>query len=202
LNESAGPVTEGQENFLNVIKSNVNRMDALVADLADISRIETGNLKLDIAPLLLQDTIREALGSLNPKFEGKKQTFSLQIPDNLPPVKADTNRLIQVLINLLTNAWKYTPPAGEIKVTAYQNRSHIQVEVTDSGIGISPEDQQSLFNQFFRSSDETVREESGWGLGLHVSKRLIEMMQGEIGVVSQLGKGSTFWFTIPLANAK
>lgn len=199
LKESAGPVTGEQENFLNVIKSNVNRMDALVADLADISRIETGNLKLDIVPIPLLDAIREVFGSLGPKFENKNQDLLLQVPDNLPVVKADTNRLIQVLTNLLTNAWKYTPPNGKIKLTAHQDDNYIRLEVIDSGVGINTEDQKNLFTQFFRSEDEVVREESGWGLGLHVSKRLIEMMDGEIGVVSQPGEGSTFWFTIPIS---
>jgi signal transduction histidine kinase len=202
LKESAGPVTEGQENFLKVIKSNVDRMDALVADLADISRIETGNLKLDIVPLKLQDTFREALGSLDPKFESKNQTLIIQIPDDLPPVKADSNRLIQVLTNLLTNAWKYTPADGKVTVSAHQNNDRIHLDITDTGIGITTEDQKSLFTQFFRSEDEVVRDESGWGLGLHVSKRLIEMMDGEIGVTSHPGKGSTFWITIPISNVQ
>jgi signal transduction histidine kinase len=200
LKESAGPVTEGQENFLNVIKNNVNRMDALVVDLADISRIETGNLKLDIVPVSLLDTIREVLGSLGPKFENKNQNLLLEVPDNLPAVKADTNRIIQILTNLLTNAWKYTPPEGKITVSAHQDNNHIRLEVIDTGIGINEEDQKSLFTQFFRSEDEIVRGESGWGLGLHVSKRLIEMMDGEIGIVSQPGEGSTFWFTIPVSD--
>jgi signal transduction histidine kinase len=200
LTESAGPITEGQGNFLNVIKSNVNRMDALVADLADISRIETGNLKLDIVHLPLPETIREALGSLSPKFENKNQTLTIQIPEKLPAVKADANRLIQVLTNLLTNAWKYTPPNGKITVSAHQDIDQIHFDITDTGIGINLEDQKRLFTQFFRSDDEVVREESGWGLGLHVSKRLIEMMEGDIGVISQPGEGSTFWFTIPISN--
>ena len=101
---------------------------------------------------------------------------------------------------MLTNAWKYTPPNGKITVSAHQDIDQIHFDITDTGIGINLEDQKRLFTQFFRSDDEEVREESGWGLGLHVSKRLIEMMEGDIGVISQPGEGSTFWFTIPISN--
>jgi signal transduction histidine kinase len=114
-------------------------------------------------------------------------------------VRADSIRLVQVLHNLLSNAHKYTPPKGKIAVHASPTGSFVRVEVSDTGIGIRPEDQSLLFTQFFRSEDPAVREQQGWGLGLCVAKRLVDIMGGEVGVQSQVGEGSTFWFTVPVS---
>jgi signal transduction histidine kinase len=106
--------------------------------------------------------------------------------------------LVQVLTNLVSNAWKYTPEGGEITIRAYPSEESIRVEVIDNGLGISPEDQAKLFTQFFRSESPEVREQVGWGLGLNVTKKLVEFMDGEIGFSSELNQGSTFWFSLPI----
>lgn len=194
---AVGPVNEQQISFLDVIRNNVDRMSALVSDLSDISRVETGRLKLENTFFPIHQYVEEVLRSLKPKMEEKQQTLTADIPADLPQVYADRNRFVQVLTNLISNAWKYTPPGGRVRVEARVLGDKVKVSVIDTGIGISPEDQKKLFSQFFRSEDPKVREEQGWGLGLNVTRRLVELMGGTIGFESELGKGSTFWFTLP-----
>jgi signal transduction histidine kinase len=191
-----GQINDQQLEFLHVIRNNVDRMATLISDLSDISRIERGILKLEPALLSLHGYIGETLSSLRHKLDEKNLSLTTEVPDTLPLVFADPNRLVQVLTNLISNAWKYTPEGGKIKVRANQVDSKVKIEIIDNGIGISVEDQARLFTQFFRAESPSVRDQAGWGLGLNVTRRLVEMMGGEIGVISALDKGSTFWFSL------
>ena len=112
-------------------------------------------------------------------------------------VQADPARLVQVLTILVQNATQYNTPEGKIDLRAFQEGDFVRVEVSDTGFGINLEDQKFLFTQFFRSEDILVREQQGWGLGLNLAKRLVELMGGQIGVQSEFRKGSLFWFTLP-----
>ena len=138
----------------------------------------------------------------------KGQTLELHIPEDLPKVWGDNNRIIQILTNLLSNANKYTPQGGKISITAEKKSNQwdpdgapevVFVNVQDTGYGISPEDQIKIFQKFFRSEDENIREISGTGLGLNITRHLVEMQGGRIWCESELGQGTIFSFTIPIA---
>lgn len=192
-----GPVNEQQHNFLEVIKSNVERMTALISDLADINYLDTGRMKLSPRLVFLDEPIARTVEHLKTRLAEKEQTIVVELPELTHPVYADEARLQQILTALLNNAWKYTPKGGKITVRASEDANQVHVTVSDTGIGISPIDQEKIFTPFFRSEDEAVREHPGWGLALHLAKRLAEAMDGKMGFESTLHQGSTFWFSLP-----
>ena len=193
----AGSLNEQQLNFLNVIKNNVERMTALISELSEINYLETGRLKLNLKPVLLDEQVDQALENLKSRIAEKELTLEKDIPEQTLPVYADPARLVQIISTLAGNACEYTPKGGKISLRALASGDQVRVEVTDTGIGIAPADQEKIFSQFFRSEDEAVREHPGWGLALHLAKRLAEAMGGEMGFQSTLKQGSTFWFSLP-----
>ncbi len=199
IKEMCGPLTPQQAQFIRTVRNNVVRMQVLVSDLQDVSRIETGHLRLEMKPTDLAETLQDALQATQGQIEDRAQHLAVNLPDDLPPVHADPARLAQILINLLSNAYKYTPEGGHIRVRAWLQDGYVHCAVTDTGIGISPEDQARLFTKFFRSENPAAREMPGTGLGLCIVKNLVELHGGEIEVESQLGQGTTFAFTIPVA---
>ncbi len=202
---AVGQVTESQLSFLNTIRSNVERMNTLVSDLLDISRIETGRLKLDIKRVALSSVVEETLRTLRKHIEDKQQTLRVDVPEGLPEVKGDKSRLIQVLANLVSNAYKYTPSGGQITITVRPDGAsddgtpYLVCGVQDTGVGMAPEDVEKLGQKFFRAGDQRVRDVPGHGLGFSIAKNLVEMQGGKIEIVSELNKGSTFSFTVPVA---
>lgn len=193
-----GRVNEQQLSFLNTIRSNVDRMSALISDLSDISRINSGRLVLDIKDSDIEQAVDEAMLSLKPAWIKKNQQVETAFPEGLPFVAADYNRLLQVIANLLRNAVMYTPEGGNVTIRAALEGEQLRIEIKDNGIGIKSEDQVWLFSPFFRSEDTYVRDQPGWGTSLHVSSKLVQMMGGSIGMYSQPDDGSVFWFSLPV----
>lgn len=198
----AGPLNEQQGQFLEVIRRNLQRMNALISDLADINRVESGRMRFEMSDFDLGQTVDDVVDSFREPIESRKQRIAVEISDELLPVHADPQRVGQILTNLVSNAHKYTLDGGTILVQVKNdNEQFAKISVIDSGLGISEEDQQKLFSQFFRSEDAEVRAQQGWGLGLSIVRRMVEAQGGTIDFRSTLGQGSTFWFTIPLAIA-
>lgn len=206
---AVGQVNEMQGNFLTTIKSNVERMSTLVSDLNDNSKIEAGRLRLEYKATQASDLVDEVIRTFTRQLEDKKQKLELSIPANLPPMWADRTRVAQVLTNLVSNAHKYTPDEGVIQVNVEESPNQwdldgaprvIHLWVKDNGIGMTMEDQQKMFQKFFRSDDPKAREAPGTGLGLNITKSLVEMQGGKIWFESEYRKGTAFHFTVPVAE--
>ena len=198
-----GPVNDTQLNFLKTIRSNVERMSRLVGDLSDINGIAANRLQITPKSVALNPLIEGLAADFQSMTSGKALSLNTTISEVLPPVWCDPDRLRQVLVNLLRNAVQYTPGRGEITIRAGVNLDQpqcVQVQVSDSGIGIPANQQDRVFEMFFRSSDDETRQTSGNGLALHLSKLLLEMQDGSISFVSSRGKGSTFTITLPIAK--
>ncbi len=206
---AVGPISEAQGNFLGTIRANVDRMATLVTDLADVSRIEAGRLKLDFKAVSLREVVDEVIRSMKKQIDEKTQELLLAIPEDLPNLWADRTRILQIVLNLVSNAYKYTPASGRINVGAEACDNQwdasgakrvVHFWVQDSGIGISPEDQAKIFQKFFRSEDPKTREAPGTGLGLNITRSLVEMQGGRIWFESEYRQGTVFHFTIPIAE--
>ncbi len=198
---------ETQKGFLKTIIANVDRMNKLVTDLLDISRIETGRLRLEIEAVPIVSVIEETLNSTRSQIEEKGLKLHVEVPDDLPLVRGDRTRLVQVLTNLVSNAYKYTKE-GSITIRAErcqvsengQVREYVRCSVTDTGIGIAPQDLKRLFKVQFVRFENAVDMAPGHGLGLWLVNQLVRLQGGEMSVESELGKGSTFAFTVPVAK--
>ena len=230
LSGAVGGLNDTQRQFLSTIRNNLDRMTTIVSDLNDITRIETGRMRLEPQALDFAAVVDEVLRATRGLVEAKQQALIVELPAGLPLVLADQDRAAQVLTNLVSNANKYTPENGQIVIRAQvagavapgragapdaagaqdgigapegdAGLGELHVTVRDSGIGISPEDQRRLFTKFFRSDDRTAREmASGTGLGLSIVKNLVELQGGRIWMESELRQGSSFHFTLPLAPA-
>lgn len=209
LSGNFGPINEAQTTFLGTIRNNIERMSRLVTDLTDVSRLESGQLHLETQPIQLADVIGEVASSTQAQIEAKQQTLVLTVPDNLPDVWADRTRLAQILTNLVSNAYKYTPENGRITIFAEEMNSvnedaevqpMIHVSVADTGLGIKDEEQKAIFSKFFRGSDDEALQSPGTGLGLNITKNLVELHDGRIWFESKYREGTTFHFIIPVAN--
>ncbi len=196
-----GPLTGQQRDFLQVIKQNADRLSALVSDILDISRIETGRVRLSIEAIDLAAIIAGVVTTFQEAYDAKGLALITHVPGHLPDVRGDADRVAQVLTNLLGNALQYTPAPGQVTVSAAVSGNFVRVSVADTGIGIAPEEQDRIFDRFYRADHPQVLEVSGTGLGLSIVKMFVEMLGGTVGVDSELGQGATFHITLPLMAA-
>jgi signal transduction histidine kinase len=190
-------IGEAHRGSLTAVKKNSDRMLGLINDLLDLSRMEAGRLDLHRASLDLAGLIAEVAGSLRPLIETKRQRLRLDLGEALPAVWADADRVTQILTNLISNANKYTLAEGSITVGARRDDGFVRVDVSDTGIGLSPEDQAQLFTKFFRAHNLSLQADAGTGLGLVITRLLVELHGGRITVSSTPGQGSTFSFSLP-----
>ena len=171
----------------------------LIEDILDISRIESGRIQLYFKEVDIPMMINDVAQSLSIEAERKNMTVNIEVAADLPLVSADQKRLTQVILNLFSNAVKYTFTGGQIWVRVFLNPANmLQVEVEDTGVGMSPEQQAKLFRPFYRADNPLRDEVGGTGLGLSIARSLVEQHNGEMWVQSEQGKGSTFSFIIPL----
>jgi signal transduction histidine kinase len=195
-----GAYGEPSEKMLGILKrleANGKHLLGLINDVLDLSKIEAGQLVLELSDYSIQDIAQTVRSTLEPLAADKKLAFKLELAPELPPGHGDGRRLTQVLINLVGNAIKFTD-TGEVAIKAEANNGSFHVSVRDTGPGISAADQTKLFQEFQQADNAITRKKGGTGLGLAISKRIIEMHGGRIWVESQPGQGSTFTFTLPV----
>jgi signal transduction histidine kinase len=198
LKNQTGNLTERQVQVLRSIESSTGQIESLAHDLTDFANIEVGQYKLEKKRADLAGMVIEVAASFAPAFTKKRQKNVVSGCDRPVELQADPDRVAQVLQNLIGNASKYSPEGTVITVSLEVSEGAARIAVRDQGIGISQEDQKHLFQSFFRANDPEVRAVSGTGLGLAVSKRLLELHEGGIGVVSTPGRGSVFTMWLPL----
>jgi len=206
---AVGEVNEAQANFLSTIRSNIDRMNTLISDLNDLSKIEAGRMRLEYRSFDLKKLVDDIVRSTHRQLEDKSQELIVNLDQELPQVWADASRVSQVLINLVSNANKYTEKGGKIYLEAKPSKNQwdangptevVHIVIKDNGIGISSEDQAKIFQKFFRSEDPKTREVAGTGLGLSITRSLVEMQGGKIWFESEYRKGTAFHFTLPIST--
>jgi PAS domain S-box-containing protein len=198
IGEKVGTLSDQQRRFVQVIKTNADRLTALVNDFLDISRMETGRVKLKMEGLDMLAMIHTVADNFRGQMVEKELELVLDLPAQLPLVRGDQDRVIQILENLTSNAWKYTPAGGTVTVRAGVTDDFVQIDVSDTGIGIAEKDQGHIFDRFYRTEQAEVRAVDGTGLGLSIVKMLVDLLGGDIWVESRENQGTTFSFTLPI----
>jgi signal transduction histidine kinase len=197
--EAAGD--ESHQKLIQTIIHNANTIETRLAELMDIVKSGSGRLQLQIEPVDMKSLLQGIGWQISPLIQGKEQKLNMDLPDSLPIIHGDGQRLEQVLLNLMTNATKFTPKGGNITLRTRRQVTGLVIEVHDNGVGISKEEQTSLFKPYSRLNADRQRH-PGLGLGLALAKQVVELHGGEIWVESEPGKGSVFSFSLPLDAKK
>lgn len=201
LDGGFGALSEVQRRNLDIVQQSAARLLKTINDMLDITRIEAGKVELHLQPTDIREIVNRLMGELQLSVQEKRHALTVMAPNALPLALADELRASQVIGNLLSNAIKYTPPGGKIEVSLRHTADgFLEAAVADNGIGIALEDQARLYGRFFRARPAQHLGTSGSGLGLYIARSLVELHGGRIELTSQLGQGSTFRVTFPLAD--
>jgi signal transduction histidine kinase len=192
-----GEVNEKQSEYLHDILESGRHLLSLINDILDLSKIEAGRMELELSEFDLPQAIQNALTLVRERALRRGIALQHAIDNRVADIRADERKVKQVLLNLLSNAIKFTPEGGRIDVRAAPANGLVEVSITDSGVGIAPEDQEAVFEEF-RQVGTADKKAEGTGLGLALSRKFIELHGGQIRVTSQVGVGSTFTFSLPL----
>jgi signal transduction histidine kinase len=193
-----GELSPEQKNMVSMMERNTQSLIELVNDLLDASKLESGTMRLDMASIDLRSVLDELRETMEPLAKEKGIALVEALPKNLPSVEADRTKLRRIIVNLLSNALKFTQKGGRVEVRAERQDDWVRVSVSDTGVGIAPEDVARLFDKYEQARSRATRGEKGTGLGLYITRQLVELHGGEIKVESQPGKGSTFSFTLSI----
>jgi signal transduction histidine kinase len=191
-----GELNDKQAEYVRVILASGRHLLSLINDILDLSKVEAGRMELDLGTFNLRMALENALTLIRERATRHALALELTVDETIEDVVADERKLKQVLLNLLSNAVKFTPEGGRIDVRALPANDTVEVSVADTGIGIAPEDQEAIFEEF-RQVGHATRKREGTGLGLALARKFVELHGGRVWVTSEVGKGSTFTFTLP-----
>ena len=192
-----GDVPDKILEVLERVEKNGRHLLSLINDVLDLSKIEAGRLKLSLNDYSMQSIVETAVTSVEALALEKNLKLSVNVQEDIGKGRGDEQRISQVILNLIGNAIKFTDQ-GRVKIEAKVQNQSFWVSVSDTGPGLTEEDQVNIFEEFRQADGSSTRKKGGTGLGLSISKKIIEMHKGKIGVTSTLGKGSTFWFSLPV----
>ncbi|HBN09681.1 MAG TPA: sensor histidine kinase, partial [Cyanobacteria bacterium UBA8530] len=193
-----GGLNDGQKKHLSKIQQGSNVLLRLVEDLLDFSKLESNSLKFDYINNDLYETVEDVIELVLPQAQKAEVEIMALLPEEPLIIRLDPGRIGQVLTNLIENALKHTPSGGKITITVEEKKDSVRVKIKDNGSGINSRDVSKVFSRFYQVDSSKTRRNKGVGLGLSIAKAIVEAHSGEIGVESEFGKGSTFWFTLPL----
>jgi len=191
-------IEKKEKEYFEILEENIKRMGDLINDLLTVSRIETGRLPLKKGMVSLEEVTKKLIQKFKSYAEAANVKVEFKAEKDLPRVSADPLWLEQVVENLLDNAIRYTKDQGEVKIKIYKDSKRIYFEIQDNGVGIPKEEQKFIFQKFFRAQNVLKYQTKGSGLGLHITKRILELMGGKIWFKSKEGKGTTFYFSLPI----
>jgi len=200
LDEELGDLNKQQKEFVEKTYKSNQRMISLINDLLNVSRIEEGRYVYEPESTSLENIVREVLGNLEEEINEENIELVFNKPDQPTSIKVDTEKIRLAVKNLIDNAVRYSPTEGRVVVTIKQKEEEVQFSVEDNGIGIPEEQQDRIFSKFFRASNATHKQTEGSGLGLFITKNIVESHEGEIWFESEADEGTTFYFTLPTAE--
>jgi signal transduction histidine kinase len=198
LERMFGEINPKQDEYLQDILSSGRHLLSLINDILDLAKIEAGRMELEVADFHLPQAIDNSITLVRERAARRAITLELGVDPRLGEIKGDERKVKQVLLNLLSNAIKFTPEGGRVEVHAGLVDGVAEISVTDTGVGIAPEDHEAVFEEFRQVGNDYAKKHEGTGLGLTLSRRFVELHGGKIWVKSQLGQGATFTFTLPV----